>query len=377
MKRTIIALICVATTLSICAQPAKSRVATTAAKTNSRTGNANAQNVSRASIMFPTAVDVPEDVSWRRDIYRELDLKKDENAALYYPVEPQEGRVNLFTLLFQLLNTGKIPAYNYETSGVENFTTANRMHFKDMLDRYNIYYEVEGNSIKVASSDIPSNQVLSYFVKESSYYDQNTSTYHSRVVALCPVLHESDEFMFGSEGAAIKKPMFWVKISDIEGYLSQNMLMISNVNNAAQMSMADFFATNQYKGQIYMTTNMQGKTLAEMARDEAEQLEQEKQPLERQDSLLILQQNRIEKQMSDFEQHIWTTPVDSAELQRRDSIATAEAANKKVKKTTTSRTAARSSSKTEKAEKSSDKKSSSSSSSGSAAPRVSVRRERH
>ena len=42
--------------------------------------------------MFPTAVDVPEDPTWRRDIYRSIDLTKDENAALYYPVEPQGNR---------------------------------------------------------------------------------------------------------------------------------------------------------------------------------------------------------------------------------------------------------------------------------------------
>ena len=29
-----------------------------------------------------------EDVAWRRDIYRELDLNNEANAGLYYPVEP-------------------------------------------------------------------------------------------------------------------------------------------------------------------------------------------------------------------------------------------------------------------------------------------------
>ena len=156
MKRIIIAVfgICCAVTLS--AQPARSRVTQNNAQSNTQPATTTAQpatttttrpatttttrttttttrpttsqpsgvtrqtttarttqtkpSVSRASIMFPTAVEVPADVAWRRDIYRELDLTKDANAPLYYPVEPQEGRVNLFTLLFQLLNTGKIPA---------------------------------------------------------------------------------------------------------------------------------------------------------------------------------------------------------------------------------------------------------------------------
>ena len=364
MKRIIItALIGLGLVISASAQPAKSRIAENAARSGAKTGTkagakTSNQATSRASLMFPTSVNMPEDVVWRRDIYRELDLRKDENAPLYYPVEPTDGRVNLFTVLFQLLNVGKIPAYVYDINGTENFTKENRMHFKDMLDRYEIPYEIEGNSIKVDQSRIPSEEVLSYFVKESNYFDQNTATYHSRVVAICPVLHRNaDIFTMGDEEGSTKYPLFWVKIEDIEPYLSQHMVMTSNINNAATMSMADFFDTNQYKGKIYMTTNMQGKSLAQTAAS---------------DSALVKEQKHIEKQMKDFEGHIWATPVDSAELAKRDSIAAAEASSKKAKKTTTrtSRTAARSSSKAEKSSKSS-------SSSGSAAPRVSVRRQRH
>lgn len=379
MRRLIIAILAVISVTTVSAQPPKSRVAENAARTGittrntTRTAATQATTTSRAALMFPTAVDVPEEVTWRRDIYRELDLTKDENAALFYPVEPQDGRVNLFTLLFQLLNKGQIPAYKYETTGLENFSQSNRMHFKDMLDRYKIPYEVNGNSIDVNPIDIPSNEVLYYFVKESSYFDQNTATYHSRVTAICPVIYRSiDDFSM----QLVKQPMFWVKISDVEAYLSQHMVMTSNINNAAQMSMADFFATNKYKGTIYMTTNMQGKTLAEVARDSVMATE-EKEPLAKEDSILIKEQRRIERQMKDFEKNIWTTPVDSAELAMRDSIAAAEAAAKKAKKTTTTSSRAARTTKSEKAEKAPKTEKSSGSSSASTAPRVSVRRERH
>lgn len=358
MKRVVIAIIGLGMTLLASAQPARSRVAqnnTTNRTTNAR--NTATQTPSRASLMFPTAVNVPQEVSWRRDVYRELDLTKDDNAALYYPVEPQEGKVNLFTLLFQLLNTGKIPAYIYDASGVENFSKENRMHFKDMLDRYDIPYVVNGNSIDVNPVDVPSAEVRSYFIKESSYYDQNTATYNSRVIALCPVLHRSGgyvDFDNPSMSADVQKsPLFWVKIEDIEKYLNEHMLMTSNLNNAAVMSAADFFATNKYKGNIYMTNNMQGKSLYQEAGS---------------DSSMVSMQKKIEREMKDFERNIWHTPVDSAELARKDSIAAAELAAKKVKKsTTTSRTTARET----------KPKSEKPASSGSNTPRVSVRRERH
>ncbi len=337
------------------AQPKKSRVAANRAKAQS------AQTVSRASLMYPTAVAVPDEVPWRRDIYRELDLTDDQNAALYYPTEPRGNEMNLFTLLFRLLNTGKIPAYKYDiNTGLENFTQDNRMHFKDMLDSYEIPYEVQGNSIQVLDYDIPSAEVLSYYVKESSYYDEETATYHTRVVAFCPVLHRSDDFSMDER----KYPLFWVKIEDVEPYLSQRMIMVSNVNNAARMSMADFFYMNRYKGKIYMTTNMQGRSLRQMYPS---------------DSLMTREQKRIEQEMSDFEKHIWAAPVDSAALAEKDSVEAAAAASKKSKKRAASSASASTSRSARRATKakSKDQSSSSSSSKAASAPRVSVRRQRH
>lgn len=314
--------------------------------------------------MFPTAVDVPESPTWRRDIYRTLDLTKDENAPLYFPTEPQGGNMNLFTLLFRLLNTGKIPAYEYKLDGIEDFQQSNRMHFKDFLERYHIYYEVEGAGIKVDASDVPSAEVLSFNVKESSYYDQNTATFHSRVVALCPVLHRADDF----STRVNKYPLFWVKYDDVKTYLSGQDVMVSNLNNAAKMSIDDFFSTNHYKGDIYMTTNMQNRSLQQYCAT---------------DSLLKKEQTRIEKEMSDFESHIWSTPVDSAEIAKRDSLAALANATKgkkaKVQPAGTSTSAARASQRTveAKAEKKRSKSTKPSGGGNSSGPRVSVRRQRH
>ena len=117
------------------------------------------------------------------------------------------------------------------------------------------------------------------------------------------------------------------------------------------------------KGDIYMTTNMQNKSLQQYCAT---------------DSLLKKEQNRIEKQITDFEEHIWSTPVDSVEQARRDSIAAASAKGKKAKAVTdkASSSAARSS---RRSSASSGKEKSGGSSGGgnSGAPRVSVRRQRH
>lgn len=354
-----------ASVLTIVAQPQKSRLQ------NNRNNAATSKvNTDRASLMFPTAVDVPDDPIWRRDIYRQLDLTQDENAALYYPVQPEGNEMSLFTLLFKLLNTGKIPAYKVDlNTGRENFAQSNRLHFKDMLENYSIFYEVEGNSIKVADADIPSADVKTFYVKESSYYDQNTATYHSRITAICPLIDLSGGWDFG---ASQKSPMFWVKYDDIKTYLSNHMVMTSNVNNAAKMSMDDFFATNHYKGDIYMTTNMQGKSLLQMTLDDSVKTEKPKELTPTQKA-----QNRIEKEMTDFEEHIWKEPVDSLEQAKKDSIANANVKGKKAPKNGTSASSARSSRRSSASGDKEKKSSSNSGNSNSGSPRVSVRRQRH
>ena len=144
--------------------------------------------------------------------------------------------------------------------------------------------------------------------------------------------------------------------------------------------MADFFATNHYKGDIYMTTNMQGKSLQDQVNArQQEQLVEEyvDSALLRQTQALQQEQKRIEKQLTDFERNIWTTPIDSAEQARKDSIAAAQQTKgrrsraKAEKSESTSRSARRASAKERK------QKSSGGNDSGGGAPRVSVRRQRH
>lgn len=302
----------------------------------------------RARLMFPTAIDMPEDVVWRRDIYRELDLNRDRNAGLYYPVEPIDKQLNLFTYIFKLALNGYIPVYEYRLDGNEVFTDSSRVEMKTVLDNYHIFYEQKDGKLRVDNSDIPSAEVKLYYLKESAYYDQANSTFRRKVLALCPVMLREDDF----GGEASKYPLFWVKYADLEPFLSRQTVMTSNLNNAATMSMEDYFTLNRYEGKIYKTNNMLGKTLAQYCPT---------------DSALAQEQKKIEAELLAFEQNIFG---DKQHKDSLDSIANADpqqpkkVAAKKARKPSSPRV-----------RKSSGKSSSGSSSSGAA--RVTVRRQRH
>lgn len=354
MKRLFFVLLGVALYVQAEAQPARRRVKPNDADKAEKT-------VDRASLQFPVAVEVPEDVVWRRDVYRQLDLTLDKNAPLYYPVEPSAGQINLFTYLFDLLLTGKITAYQYKLDGNESFTSRDKVDVKELLERYHIYYEEQNGRPRVNASDIPSAEVSRYYIKESFYFDQRTSTFRTKVTALCPVLMRGDDF----GGEATPYPLFWLKYDDISTYLARHAMMASNYNNVTNMTAADYFSMNLYDGKIYKTNNMQGKVLANYCKT---------------DSAMANEQKRIEKQLSDFEKHVWGHD-DSVAV---DSTAAKEAVEtKKEKASRTTRNSRRASassddSKKAKAEKTKVSKTRRGSSGGGGAstPRVTVRRQR-
>ena len=185
-----------------------------------------------------------------------------------------------------------------------------------------------------------------YYLKESAYYDQANSSFHVKVLAFCPVMLREDDF----GGEASKYPLFWVKYSDVEPFLSRQTVMTSNVNNAATMSLDDYFTLNRYKGKIYKTNHMLGQTLAQVAGNDS--------------TKLTADQKRIDAELEKIRNTIF------GDKEKRDSLENQTADSKETKKAQKER---RQKAEKVKPAKSSTKSSRSSSSGGS----VSVRRQRH
>ena len=194
-----------------------------------------------------------ETAPWRRVIYRQLSIDSLANAPIFRPVRPSGQLQSLFSLLFKRFNEGSITVYEYEDLGYENLTPERQLRFEDFLDRFGIVYDKDpsqtGNrAFKILPVDIPTQSIHNYYVKEEYYYDVKTSDVSSQIVAICPVMDDE----ISMEGS-VRIPLFWVKYSDLQPYLSQQPVMLSTKNNATTATMDDFFSLNLYRGQISMT----------------------------------------------------------------------------------------------------------------------------
>lgn len=250
---------------------------------------------------------------WMREIYRYLDLNKEKNAALYYPVTPIGSRSNLFTLIFNQLLAGNLTVYEYRIDGVEIFTDEYKRTAKDILDGFEILYREENGKFIVENVDMPSNEVLGYYIKEAWYFDKNNSVVDVKPLAICPVMFRQDDFGDGST----RYPMFWVPYENIRPYAARMPIMTSSLNNASTQTINDFFIKHNFEGEIYKATNVRDMSLAQLFPDVAERKKEEK---------------KIESQLKQFNDSLWV--VNDSIIAAR-AMATANNKKGKSKKATT------------------------------------------
>ena len=231
------------------------------------------------------------DLTWMRVIYRSLDLSKEKNMALYYPEESTENQENLFRIIMRLLANDQLAAYEY-LDGREVFTEQYKIKVKDMLDRFHILYtEAKGSSEKhprfsIEESDVPANEVLSYYVLERWEFDRVNNRMKQRVEAICPVLHRSGDF----GGEVVRYPMFWVKFDALRPALSQQYIFTDDDNNLPKYSLDDYFNLAMYDGEIYKTRNLQNKSMMQLYPDPDD---------------MKRAQDSIDNRLHTFDKHLW------------------------------------------------------------------------
>jgi gliding motility associated protien GldN len=306
------------------------------------------------------------DTRWMRVIYRELDLTADdENAALYYPEDIVDGNENLFRIMLRLLTSNQIAAYEY-LDGREEFTDDKKINVGEMLARFDIpATQAKGYSEKnplytVEEADVPTNEVLSYYVIEQWRFDNRSNRMQTSVEAICPVMHRSG--FYGED--AVKYPMFWMKMADLKPFLQKQYIFTDDDNNLQRYTYADFFTMNLYKGDIYKTRNLRNRSMAQLYED----------PDDRRRA-----QDSIQNRLDHYADNLWVPTREELAAARAaaDSTKVDSGAEEQVKERTSSRTksSSRTSSRSKvKKEKTSTPKSSSSSSSSSATRSVRNRR---
>lgn len=279
------------------------------------------------------------DLQYMREIYRQIDLSKDQNTPLYFPEDIIDGQKNLFRTILELVVSGKVPAYEY-LDGREVFTDKYQLKVNDMLDRFGIYYTTgKGHSDRnpnyvIEEADVPTTQVMNYYIIEKWEFDKRTHRMRTRVEAICPVLNRTGDF-----GGEAKYPMFWVKYDQLRPWLAQQYVFLTDDNNLPQYSLDDYFNLGMYDGEIYKTKNLRNQSMMQMYPDPDD---------------LARAQDSIDNRLKNYGKDLWVPTREEylAQKEREEEVAKALVAGdtipertvasaKETKKVTTARKSTR------------------------------------
>lgn len=181
--------------------------------------------------------------TWSKDIYRQIGKDTYGNDSFFFPINTNERDVNLFSLLISLISSNKAPIYKFNPQPI--LDADNRLEGADALKECAIpFVAKEDGSYDVKKSDIPSDAVTYYLVKEKWHFDSKTSKGEARVTHICPVLFERGKYF----------PLFWISMEDVGAYLSRAETLVSfkNIQPAlTNASLFDIINNRYYRGCIY------------------------------------------------------------------------------------------------------------------------------
>ncbi|WP_108822757.1 gliding motility protein GldN [Dysgonomonas sp. Marseille-P4361] len=181
--------------------------------------------------------------TWSKDIYRQIGKDTYGNDSFFLPIKTNERDVNLFTLLVDLMSANKTPIYKFNPQPI--LDSENRLEGAEALKECAIPFTVNTDgTYAVKRSDIPSEDITYYLVKEKWHFDSKTSKGEARVTHICPVLFERGKYF----------PLFWISMDDISAYLSRSETLVSFKNVLPALtnaSMSDIINNRYYRGCIY------------------------------------------------------------------------------------------------------------------------------
>ncbi len=267
------------------------------------------QELTEAADSVVTIQHRTEDVVWRRDIYRIIDMRQKQNYQLYFPVEPDDPTyMSLYRLIVDAVQNGMTIFRRSErvlkpVLSMENIVPRNEIKDQFMvggigeLDREDeTSYVLNYDSIADTFSFQPYNyntyvrNQLKYLLYEVIFFDKSTSRMYRKIVALAPL--QPDQASGDEESPAEfmrTSVKFWVLYDQLRPYLASHYLIPSQ-NEAKRVTFEEFFEKRLFSSYIVGEGNIYNRMILDYCFTEKDAKQE---------------QDRIEYELLTFEQDLW------------------------------------------------------------------------
>lgn len=197
------------------------------------------------------------DVVWEWRIWRVIDFREKQNQVFYYPIAPDQGRVNLFYALEQAIDDGRIKVY-HDDEFKEEILDWQEVKMS-LIPAQTITIDVEDIDGTLYQQDtliqiaLRIEDIKTLRIKENWFIDKNRTVQDVRISGFSPIYYRVTD-----EGAApIPYPLFWVRYDDPEvRELLANTEVYNFKNDAQRRTYDDIFLKRMFSSYIIRESNI-------------------------------------------------------------------------------------------------------------------------
>ena len=229
------------------------------------------------------------DVVWAHRVWRVIDFKEKINQVFFYPVTPDQGRKNLFTILDEALTEGRI-------RGFETDMFAKEVNWEEMkaslagseiISRWDT--DIDGNEIETFDTILTSlstEDITMLRIKEDWFIDKNRSVEDVRIIGFALIYMQQKE-----EGTPpVQMPLAWIRYNDPEvRELLANAEVYNMDNDRARRSYDDIFRKRIFSSYVIRESNDFNRRIEDYARGID----------------AIMESQRIEDYLFEMEEDMW------------------------------------------------------------------------
>jgi gliding motility associated protien GldN len=225
------------------------------------------------------------DVTFKRRVWRVLDLREKINLPLYFPIRETNGMRSLADLLYRAV-TEEVSLRVY-SNGSDDFsvevtpTEVRKITNKTYERTVPSLIDPSIDSTVVITEEFSPSRVKKFLIKEEWFFDRQRSVLDVRILGICPLYENEDK----DKGDT---PLFWIYFPEARTLLAQYDIF-NRSNPAERRSFDDMFWKRQFSSYIVKEENVYDRSINEYKKG--------------MDALLESQ--RIKEEIINFEHDLW------------------------------------------------------------------------